>query len=159
MYRYIFLVLLFLGCKAEKKSDCAVPSPEAIFMKDTDQVESHEFKSNGRNAEEHIKFKNGVLLNILQGGCDQIQQEFSFTVPNTLIKEIPHTRQAINQLKFIAGLDIKLGAFEQWAEAIKQNEKQFFDSPEVEVAPRIFIKIDSIKKPDHTMILLNLRGA
>ena len=156
---YLFLLALLFSCNNSKQEECKSPLPQAIFSKDLATITSHEFTMKDRMATEEVSFQNGIVLSVFQGGCHEIKQEFVFKIPNNLLNSEKHTEQAINQLEFIAGLDISLSPFSQWAEAIKANEVSFFESQEVEVASNIFIDIDRIPGKDSQRLILKFRGS
>ena len=158
---WIFFVLfLATACSNPKQTtDCKIPKPEAIFTKSMSGVEQHSFKAEGHVADESVVFDNGLRLELHQAGCEKIYQEYIFYVPSALMKEKVHTRQAIEQITFLSNIDIKLQPFEQWVFAIRQNEEKFFENSEVEVAPGIFVKIDSIKSQDTQILTIVFKGS
>ncbi len=150
------LCIIYSCSGSNTATDCDVPAPEAIFNKNINDIKNHSFELKDHIAKEQIVFSNGVTLEIFQSGCEKIVQEFVFDVPNEQIEYKQHTQQAIKQLRFISSLDAKYIAFDQWAQAIKALEPEFFEAEEVEVSPGFMVRLDRIKGDKSHKILIRL---
>jgi hypothetical protein len=59
-------------------ADCRYGAPEPIFHAQLPAVARHDFRLSKGQGLEYIAFTDGLELEVLQTGCDHIQQEFRF---------------------------------------------------------------------------------
>ena len=152
-----FTFLLFQCGNKENtssKSTCNAPLPQAIFAKNSNQIESHSFSLQGHNATENILFSDNSKLTIFQSGCDKISQEFRFQLLPQ--HETDMSSLGIDRLMFLANLDNKYMSFANWAQAIDGLRKEFERRNEVEVEKGFYVGLDKIDSNEHTTMIIKL---
>lgn len=162
-----FAVLLFLitvGCKNTSSeprsfSDCPNPAPVAVFSNTLASVKSHRFQLNDLEGIEEVEFTNGMHLTLIQSGCETIRQEFQFRIPGS---DFPSDdteywiTEALEQLRYLAGLGPQYLSLNDWAQAIEMNREQFQLGEPAEIQVGFRAEIDRIRYADHATVLLIL---
>ena len=88
---FIFLLAtVFIGCGNEsspsKKTSeqnqekCKYGTPTPIFSDALSKVTDHSFSAEGQKGIEEVSFENGVELELLQSGCNEILQSYQFKI-------------------------------------------------------------------------------
>jgi hypothetical protein len=127
----LFLSLFLVSCFGDnnKKKGCKYTPPIAIFA-GIDSFENHSFSVNGQDGMERIYFpKVNMDIELYQSGCDTREQEFRFHIGEAYPLNTPPGDCAMHlaNLFYILSQQSaqKLGALQQFAEAIKVEAKSF----------------------------------
>ncbi|MBK6621080.1 MAG: hypothetical protein IPH04_18410 [Saprospirales bacterium] len=157
----LFAIVFFVAsCKSGGgKGDCPT-TPTAIFSKDLEGVETHDFMQTGSEGLEIVSFRNGVFLEIFQSGCDSLRQEFRFRLPNAEEESDPAywLQEAQNQFRAFGSLGADYLAFSQYADALSAQQEDFRLAQPMEVVTGFWMqvdKIDSFDGPTLVVILSN----
>ncbi len=157
---YFFAAILFLACgnsTTDPWVNCKHPKPKAIFDNNNNVSKQH-FELKGMTGTETVLFRNDVELELIQSGCEDINQEFKFKVKGNHTDKSAEfwIRESIKQFRFMSGLSPKLVHFGDWASAIEANAFKLKLGQETELAPNIYISIDKIVSSDVTLLLVVL---
>ena len=157
---YLLLALFLFSCgdsPSDPWADCKLPKPTAIFA-NNNNVTNHQFNIKGLLGTETATFRNGVDLELIQSGCEKINQEFKFKFAGKHADKNADfwVKEAITQFRYMAGLSPNLVHFGDWASAIEVNASKLKMGQETEVAPTIYITIDKIVSSDVTLLLVLL---
>ena len=151
--------LLFYQCADNSSADCRYGSPKAIFSDALPSIVRHEFKADGQQAQERVQFDNGLALELLQSGCNSIQQEFRFVQAlqeESLPRDSYWLEQAANLLKYLSNLSEEHVSFGQWAQLIDTQKENLKLGQKMEVQPQIFVRVDRIKMAQENLIVIEL---
>jgi len=156
----IVTITLFVTCdnSSKKVTDCPLGQPTPIFSDSLSQVTDHQFELNGQSSLETISFKNGVVLELNQSGCEEISQEFQFK-----LKEIPNkantlswVQAGVEQFRFMSGLGEKYAPFFQWATSIDDQKEKFALNTPMELAPGFFVTFNKVPGNDYNILIVRL---
>lgn len=156
----LFTTLLF-ACgesNSDPFADCQYKKPVAAFSESLSEVNSHTFKMEGTTGVEQVVFKNGVSLELYQSGCNEIRQEFRFTIPGTFEVDEPQfwVDQAARQFDYLGELSDAHAGMLMWAGEIRKNTTRLELGQALEIQPTYFIKIDRIRSTDKALIIVEL---
>lgn len=158
----VFLfVTLFFACgesSSDPFADCQYKKPVAAFNESLSEVNSHTFKMEGTTGVEQVLFNNGVSLELFQSGCNEIRQEFRFTIPGTFEIDDPQfwVDQAAQQFDYLGELSDAHAGMLMWAGEIRKNAPRLELGQALEIQPTYFIKIDRIRSTDKALIIVEL---
>lgn len=164
-----FLVLLIglfiVGCgdDAPKQnstdfSDCKYGKPEAIFSASIPQITSHSFNIHQREGIELANFDNGIKMELIQSGCDNIIQSFKFRIPGDHRKKssLEWVDEAVKQLRYLGGLDQKYAALSFWGNEIEQIKSTLKLGSTQDIQQGFKVKIDKVLSTRESILLLEL---
>ncbi|MEO1514222.1 MAG: hypothetical protein AAFV95_04395 [Bacteroidota bacterium] len=139
-------------------ADCRYGKPTAIFNDSLPAIQQHQFELQGKTGFERISFQNGLQLELYQSGCDNIQQEFRFSLPGQPPQDTPEFwfKQAVSLLNYLGGLSKKQQALLMWSNMIRQKSTPAKLGQAVELEPGAFAKIDHIKGTEQNLIIIEL---
>jgi len=152
-----FLCLLIFACGNTSK-ECTYGSPAAIFNKELKNVLDHQFSTKGQEAQENIVFDNGLKLEVLQGGCNSLKQEFRFTL-NGNVEEDGKSfwiNQAGQLFHFLGSLSDQYLVYHQYAQALKEAEPQMNLRESFLLGEGFFIKLDHISGTDYELLVVEV---
>jgi hypothetical protein len=165
LYFLSFALFLF-NCKnnttdiADKKpfSDCKCGKPAPIFIKNIpDFVSGHNFTMTSDAGVELVTFKDRTKLQIVQTGCNDIKQEFSFIYENPSLQSYSDAmwiQKAIDEFKKIGAASPEYQPFSLWGNAIESRKDEFKIGEDKELEKGFFMKIDKITSASEiTMIV------
>ncbi|MFK7936945.1 MAG: hypothetical protein AB8G22_25750, partial [Saprospiraceae bacterium] len=114
-------LLLFIACSSDDPfADCQYGRPQPVFSSTTPQVVHHAFGIRALQGIEQVQFANDMKLELIQKGCDDIIQEFTFELPGQF--ESQETafwiKQALEQFRYLSQLDEQYADLEMWVQAI-----------------------------------------
>lgn len=135
-------------------SKCKFGKPNAIFSPKMNGITAHLFQIKERTGIEQVEFDNGKKLELIQTGCNEINQELIFTLPPT--KNIDWVEMAASELEFLSTIDDELKPFSFWAGAISAKKNEFKLGQDVELEPNIFANIDRIESSDRVLLKITL---
>jgi len=152
--------ILQMGCTDSKNQakdfkNCKYGTPSAIFSQALKQVKAHSFQLKPQEAIEIIHFDNDVKLELIQSGCDEIRQEFRFTIKNFQKTNFQHTiDEALEQLRYLGGLSDQYASFSFWSDAIAQKRTQLKAGKVYEIESNRFVKIDLIPEDKQAILIV-----
>lgn len=152
---FLLLVISSLFSCAEPGPACRLGDPVAIFNESLEDVQTHRFSHEGRNAEEYVSFSNGLNVEIHQSGCEQVRQEFRFQLPERgpdASDTETWARAASNMYFFLGSQGIEYQVFQEWGGIIDQQAAQFVRGEPREVHPGFWVEIDPVQTETSTML-------
>lgn len=164
MKHYQLLLLFTIACLfyacAEKKHACKYGQPEPIFSTDLKKVDKHQFERQGQQATETIAFENGLRLEILQSGCDEIRQEFRVGLPgNFKDKGDDYFKEmAVQTFHYLSGVSGDHFGLYHLGKAIEDRFHDIKLGQPVELEKNYFLKIDKILNDMEILLLIELRS-
>ncbi len=156
----MLVAMLYVSCSDSKNqtkdfSQCKYGMPSAIFSQTLKQVKAHSFQLKSQEAIEIIHFDNDVKLELIQSGCDEIRQEFRFTIKNFQKSNFQHTiDEALKQLRYLGGLSDQYASFSFWSDAIAQKSMQLKAGEVYEIESNRFVKIDLIPENKQAILIV-----
>ena len=156
----MIMVILYLGCSDSKNqakdfSQCKYGIPNAIFSQALKQVKAHSFQLKSQEAIEIIHFDNDVELELIQSGCDEVRQEFRFTIKNFQKTNFQHTiDETLKQLRYLGGLSDQYASFSFWSDAIAQKRMELKAGEVFEIESNRFVKIDLIPENKRAILIV-----
>ena len=164
----LFLSTAFLTCKEKEKttgekkpfSDCKCGRPTPIFNNNVpDFISGHNFAITSDAGVEIVTYKNGTKLQIVQTGCNDIKQEFSFIYADQLHKNLPDSswvQNAIDEFKKIGNAAPAYQPFSLWGSAIASRKEEFHIGEDKELEKGFFMKIDKIVSASETTMIVTV---
>lgn len=165
----LFVGILLLACGNENPSGndaenssvekCKYGSPTPIFSKELEKVVDHSFSVNGQKGLEKVKFENGMELELIQDGCNELLQSFQFSFNSDLTGEDRFwVEQAAEQFRYLSTLSEDHLSFSLWAGAIANNIESINLGTAFEPEPNTFIKIDKVPSGEKTILVVTLEA-
>lgn len=154
LYFFFFLLLITACGEKDPFADCQYGRPQPIFSAQTSQVTQHAFGIRDMQGVEQIVFANKNKLELIQKGCDNIIQEFTFELPGTFKDETPDfwIRKAIEQFDYLSQLEEQYADLGMWAQAIGAVSAQMKLGEKTEVQPGFFVKLNRIVSTDYAIL-------
>ena len=152
------LSLLFLfSCKSET-GKCKYGDPVAIFSDTMEMVKKHHFEVKEKTGIEFVTFKNGLLLEVEQSGCNTITQQYTFEIMGNFSKmeDAFWKVLAIKNFALLATLSPKLSSLNAWAQAMDNVQDKLKLAEPIEVDKGIFIRLDKVVSADRAMLVVQL---
>jgi hypothetical protein len=170
--KYLFILVAFLAffaCKDNaKKNDkpfanCKCGAPEPIFKEGgADAITDRNFTMSPISAIENIVFKNGTELEVVQAGCAEIIQEFTFFYKTDMSAQNDDfwKTKAVEEFNAIASLSPRYQPFGLWATAIKVAAPQLKLGQATELEKDFFVTVDKINDGQGTRlkVILNAKS-
>lgn len=154
--------LLLVSCSENtpEKEKCRFGEPTAIFNPQSELISSTNFQKDGRTGVETVEFKNQLSLELVQSGCQELIQDFSFKLPMTNPEADGQfwIQQGEQLMRFLGNSDPNLMQFSEWANMIVQNSKEMKLGQEKEIQTGYFVTIDKIAGKEETIIKVTLEG-
>jgi len=165
MNKYFILLLftLFITSCSEsvsQKEKCRFGEPTAIFNPENPALRSTDFQKNGRMGIETVQFNNELVLELTQSGCQEVIQDFVFTLPMTNPSADGQywIGQGEQLMRFLGNLSPDLIQFSEWANMIAQSAKEMKLGQAKEIQTGYFVTIDKIAGNAETIIKVTLEG-
>lgn len=138
---------------------CKYGSPTPIFSKDLEKVLEQSFTVNGQKGIEKVQFENGLELELLQSGCNDLFQSFQFALSKDLNgDEAFWIQQAAAQFHYLSTLSEKHFSFNLWSDVISKGAELITLGEAFEPEPNTFIKIDKIPSGDKTILVVTFEA-
>ncbi len=140
------------------KSDCKYGAPVAIFSEKLEQVKSQAFESTGQKGVETVEFADGKLLELFQSGCNEIRQEYRFTIKGEF-KDKPDDfwfKEAIDHLTYIGQIDERYAVIGMWVGALDHMQEDMKIGEFSEAEQSTFIMVDKIVESGASMVIVVL---
>jgi len=166
---FLIICILTFSCGTDNSSNdnknpsdnevCKYGTPTPIFSNDLGKVTKHAFNAKGQKGVERVKFENGVDLELLQSGCNELMQSYRFALKADLEGNDQFwVEQAVEQFRYLSTLSENHLSFSLWAGAI-QNSAEFISLGETfEPEPSTFIKIDKIPSGEKTLLVVTFEA-
>jgi hypothetical protein len=152
------LVSLFFlfSCKTET-GKCKFGDPIAIFSDTMEMVKKHHFEIKDKTGIEFVTFKNGMLLEVEQSGCNNIKQQYTFEIMGNFSKmEDAFWKVLAIKNALLATLSPKLNSLDAWAQAMDGVQDKLKLAEPIEVEKGIFIRLDKVVYGDRAMLVVQL---
>jgi hypothetical protein len=155
---FFIIFTIIIGCKNDSKPKCKYGTPTAIFSDTTPTVIKHLFQMKDETGVEMVVFKNKLLLEIEQTGCNEIHQQFSFIMfgkfndaDDNIWKQV-----AMTHFREISKLSPNLLPFAGWASAIESVKDKLKLSEPVDLEGGITLRIDKIISADKATLVVQV---
>jgi hypothetical protein len=154
---FFFLFLFFSACKTET-GKCKFGDPIAIFSDTMQMVKKHHFEVKDKTGIEFVTFKNGMLLEVEQSGCNTITQQYTFEIMGGFSKmdDAFWKVLAIKNFTLLATFSPKLTTLGAWAQAISSVQDKMKLAEPFEVDKGIFVRLDKVVSADRAMLVVQL---
>ena len=155
----ILCFLLFLNWQCTTpNTTCKYGTPEAIFPSKLPKVVKHHFEIKGQNAYENVIFENGLKMEVIQSGCNEIKQFFQFILPGDFKNEPPAFWKeiAIQNFGYLSTVSDKHMSLHHLSTAIRKNYHDIKLSAPTQLEEGYFIKIDKIIGEEETILVVEL---
>ncbi len=156
---FCLILLLFVACKSDssKSGKCKYGKPTAIFADTMPNVAKHLFQMKKGTGIEMVVFKNKLLLEIEQSGCNDIHQQYSFIMfgkfkPDT--DDAVWKQLAIKHFRDLAQVSPSLAAFDAWANAIDAVKDRLKLSEPMMLEGQNEVRIDKILSEDKATLVV-----
>ena len=159
---FTVFVTIFSACAGEGGSgdDCTAGAPEAVFSPEVSGVVNHSFTSDGKESTENFQFSDGVKVEILQGGCDHVRQEYRFTFQSEALPDSDSWLQAAaGWLTRLAALGPEYQVYIAWRDAILEQGANFRLGAPAEVGPGFLATVDKISGDSEQIVVIILEEA
>ena len=143
---------------ASEFADCKYGSPKAIFSDAVPQITAHSFKIFNKEGIELVRFDNGMVLELIQSGCNEIVQSFKFRIPgdHRAKNALDWVDEAVNQLRYLGGLDEKFASLAFWGNEIEQRKSEIKLGARHDIQQGFKVKIDKVLSTNESILLLEL---
>jgi len=165
MIRYIIFTLFILtaiSCSENTPTQekCRFGEPTAIFTEQNPAIASTNFQKNERAGIETVQFKNKLSLTLTQSGCQEVIQDFVFTMPftNPGADGQYWIGQGEQLMRFLGNTDPNLMQFSEWANMIAQSGSEMKLGQAKEIQTGYFVTIDKIAGNAETIVQVTLEG-
>lgn len=156
-YLFLFVTISCSGDSKGNSGKCKFGTPVAVFSNTLEKVKAHSFTQQAQKAVETVQFENGVSLELIQTGCNEIKQSFTFTLSKDLEgDEAFWIEQAENQFRYLAMLSNKYASYALWANVFDQGAHLIRLGETFEPEPNTFINVDRIPSADHNLLVITL---
>ncbi len=166
-FSYINILLLIICLNSlnscgerspNKAEDCKYGKPVSIFSNEFEQILEHNFVLKGLEGTENVVFENGIKLELIQSGCENLQQEFRFIIPETMTGEVPNiwVEYAIQLFYYMGNLDISLAQFSFWSQAFEELKEDLGNGTSLQLEPGRWVKVNGINSSDHSILIVLL---
>lgn len=162
----VILFFWLMGCTNRKSEEdaftrCLYEAPSPVFADDLAGVAGHHFKLESQSAVEFLAFEDGLELTVLQSGCDQIRQEYRFSIPSGQAdghegNEKEWVAEVIRLLQRLARMGPEYLSFHSWARAIADNADHIRLREPAELSTGFFAQIEVSHTQGHAILTLIL---
>lgn len=132
-------------------AECLYERPEPIFSSYLPEVSDHDFDVVSKVGIEKVTFASGLMLDIHQSGCDELQQNFYFDIGERLSPEYAIV-QASEYFHFLGGLDEAYLPLYEWGRLINQNAHHIELNRAFEIYPGFWVTIRQYKKKQTVLL-------
>ena len=168
VYTILFIAsLAFFACKETAKTSdkpfagCKCGAPEPIFKEGgTEAIADRNFTMTKTSAVENIVFKNGTELQVVQTGCSEIVQEFTFFYKTDMSAKNDEfwKTKTVEEFNTIASLSARYQPFGLWATAIKVASPEMKLGQATELEKDFFVTVEKINDGQHTQLVVKLNA-
>lgn len=169
MYKIkVFVLLLGLlslfQCKNKNDNkpfaNCKCGAPRPIFNEALpEHIAGRNFSITNSSGVEIVRFTNGTTLQIVQTGCNDIKQEFSFVYKDK--KMLGYTdaqwiQNAVDEFLKMGSFSENFAPFKLWGEAIIAFKDSFKIGEDKELEKGFFIKIDRLISGEEATMMVTI---
>ncbi len=162
-FAFTLIIIILLSCQSEKQNssktdECAMGKPVPMFSDTMQLVERHQFSLKGQIGSEFAVLKKGLMVEIIQSGCDKVSQEFRFTRPGDFRKmdDAFWIKGAYSTFGFLSDASPALGGMRNWAELIARAEDAVKIGQPFNPDPGVEIVIDKIANDKEAIIIVKM---
>lgn len=139
-------------------ADCRYGAPEPIFHASLPAVARHDFQLLKGQGIEQLAFKDGLELEVLQSGCEYIEQEFRFRQAGKFQKAPPDfwIDEAARIFNRLGSLGPEYLSYYSLAQAIDEQAGRIRLGQDIELQPGFFFKMEPISAADETTLVVRL---
>lgn len=153
----LFYIFCFLfSCNNSDSEKCKYGTPTPVFSKEISSVVEHNFESKTQESIEQATFDTGLQLQLKQSGCNDIRQEFQFTIERPGEGQPNWFLLVADQFIYLSGLSDQTTSLGMWASVISSNASLFKFGLPIEVEKGFFVKIDKIDSGKNAILLVEL---
>jgi hypothetical protein len=139
-------------------AECRYGAPEPIFQANLPAVARHHFQLLKGQGIERLAFKDGLELEVLQSGCEYIEQEFRFRKEGQFQKApadfwIDEAARIFNRL---GNLGPEYLSYYSLSQAIDEQAGRINLAQDIELQPGFFLKIEPVSVGDETTLVVRL---
>ncbi len=145
-----------LSCNNADSEKCKYGAPTPVFSKEIKSVTGHSFEAKGQESTEVATFENGMQLQLKQSGCNDIKQEFQFTIERPSEGQPNWFLLVSEQFIYLSSLSEQTVSMGMWASVISSNASLFKFGLPIEVEKGFFVKIDKIDSGNNAILLVEL---
>ncbi len=158
---FVILLSFLMGCTSEGTSsgeDCKMGRPAPMFSDTMRFVAQHRFEAEGQKGIEAVKLKNGLDLEILQTGCNDLMQEFRIKQKGDYqYKDDRFWIQGASQsMALLSVTSPNLAGLNQWAMTIANFESSMKLAEPFEPEPGIAVTVDKILGKEQATLIIRL---
>ncbi len=165
-WNYLIILSLFLwGCNSTNSSsdpfaDCKYSAPEAVFPDTLGAVVQQSFKLDQTTSIETVQFRNGLILELIQSGCNSRKQEYRFTLPPTKDNS-PETTfiAAENAMSYLSGLSPAHRSLKDWARMIAQNRSTMKIAQPLDLGGGFSLTVDKVSGGNQEVVLVTMESS
>ena len=151
-----FLLFLLFSCNNSDSEKCKYGTPTPVFSKEISSVVEHSFEAKAQESTEQTTFESGMQLQLKQSGCNDIKQEFQFTIERPGEGEPNWFLLVADQFIYLSSLSEQTVSMGMWASVISSNASLFKLGLPIEVEKGFFVKIDKIDSGKNAILLVEL---
>jgi hypothetical protein len=168
MKNILFLVglcILFSDCQNDAKSkkpfaNCPCGTPLPMFNETLpEHIATRNFSLSNDAGIENVKMKNGTILQVVQTGCKDIKQEFTFVYTDPKYKtytDAQWIQNAVDEFLKIASFSPTFVSFQQWGSAMEHFKSNFKIAEKTELEKGFFITIDKIVSESESSLIVTI---
>lgn len=156
---FLFLTILTVACRNSSSTNaCKYGKPAAIFAAQQPGIQSHTFTAQGNEATEQVEFSDGLQMTLLQSGCNEIRQEFQFSLPGNFQDKAPDfwIELSIKLMQRLGSLGPDYNGFTMWAQSVAEQRANIKLSEPAALQQGFYITIDRILSTENATLVLIL---
>jgi len=149
-----------ISTNKQSSTKCKYGQPVAVFSESLAQIEEQSFEVNGQKGVEIVKFKDGKYLELYQSGCNDIRQEYRFTIKgNHKDKDAQFWfDEAVRQLTYVVQLDERYTQMGLWIGELNRIAERLELGQFTEAQANTFIMLDKIVETESAMVIIVFEG-
>lgn len=167
---YSLICFIFLSCSndpnppsntgdnMEASTRCKYSKPFPLFTDSLEAILTQSFESSGQNGVETVMFSDSSLMELYQGGCNEVRQEYRFYYNEDYRTQADSfwIQQAVEKLSFVGNLDQRYAVLGIWVGAIDHLSEELTIGQFSEAEPNTFIMIDKVTEPESSILMVVL---
>ncbi len=162
---WVLLPIIYIGTGCQNapqknNNDCPFGTPTAIFQPEQEGIKDHSFQLEEDYSLERFRLENESEIEIHQSGCDQIRQEFQFSIPpmDKQLDAPSYAMLAAEKFFQLAALGERYQSLGLWGNQMEKNAANFQLSAPLPIEGGFSITIDRINSPGKTTLIVVLRS-
>jgi hypothetical protein len=159
-FKIIFLMFIFYSCQSEHSfKECIHGKPKPFFKESDQDIAKYSFKIRINESNELIHFKNGIILNIKQSGCQNFTQQLEFSIPAEPYKfydDLDWKKLIIQLLYNYGSRDKDLIAFQSWANLLETKIDLLNGVTQIEIFDGFYASLKFLEDEPLKRIILTI---